>query len=79
MANAVEYGIGERGVVDDVVPGCDRELAGDQDRAASMAVLDDLHEIAPLTGGQAIGAPIIENEQVSFHKGSEQAAARQTR
>lgn len=70
---AVEYGIGECGFVDDVVPCGDRELAGDQDRASPMAVLDDLHEIAALSGVQAIGAPIIENEQVSFHKGSEQA------
>ena len=73
MANAVEYGIGERGFVDDVVPCGNRELAGDQDRASPMAVLNDLHQIAALSGVQTIGAPIIENEQVSFHKGSEQA------
>ena len=45
---AVEDGIGKRGLVDDVVPGRDRELAGDQDRASLVAVLDDFHEVAAL-------------------------------
>ena len=36
---AVEDGIGECGFVDDVVPCGNRELAGDQDRAAKAAEL----------------------------------------
>jgi len=71
--NAVEDGIGKRGLVVDVVPGCNRKLAGDQDRASSIAVLDDLHEVTALPGVQAIRPPIIENEQVRLHEGSEQA------
>jgi hypothetical protein len=29
------------------MPGWHRELAGDQDGAAAMAIFDDFHEIAP--------------------------------
>ena len=54
---AVEDGVGKRGFVDDVVPRRDRELAGDQDRASPMAVFDDFHEVATLTGGQAFRPP----------------------
>ena len=71
--NAVEDGIGKRGLVGDVVPGCNRKLAGDQDRASSIAVLDDLHEVTAPPGVLAIRPPIIENEQVRLHEGSEQA------
>ena len=72
-ANAVEDGIGERGLVGDVVPGCNRKLAGDRDRSSSTAVLDDFHEVTALPGVPAIGPPIIENEQVRSHPRSEQA------
>jgi hypothetical protein len=40
--------VGEGGFVDEVVPSFDRELAGDQRRAAAVAMIHDLHEIAPL-------------------------------
>lgn len=70
---AVEDGICECRFADDVVPCGDRQLAGDQDRAVVVPVLDDFHEVAALTGGQAIRAPVIEDEQVGLHQGSEQA------
>ena len=72
-ANAVEDGVGKRGFVDDVVPGRDRELAGDQDRASPMAVFDDFHQVATLTGGQAFRPPVVKNKQVGLCEGSEQA------
>ena len=37
-----------------------------------MAVFDDFHKITALTGGQAVGAPIVEDEKVRFHEGPEQ-------
>ena len=38
-----------------------------------MAVFDDFHEVATLTGGQAVRAPVVEDEQVGLHQRSEQA------
>jgi hypothetical protein len=52
---AIEDRICEGGLADKVVPGFDRELAGDQCRGAAMPILDDLHEIASLTAGEAVG------------------------
>jgi|GEM_PF-2232681 len=67
-ANAIENGIGKRGLVDDVVPGRDRKLAGDQDRAPAMAVLDDFHEVTALPGVQAVRAPVVQDEQAGLHE-----------
>ena len=72
-ANAVEDGIGKRGLVDDVVPSCNRKLAGDRDRSSSIAVLDDFHEVTALPGVQAFRPPVVKNKQVGLYEGSEQA------
>jgi hypothetical protein len=38
----VQDGIGQRRIADDLVPAIDRHLAGDDQRAGIVAVLDDL-------------------------------------
>ena len=43
-----EDGIAKRGVTDRIVPVIDRDLTGEQRRAAAGAILDDLEQIAPL-------------------------------
>ena len=58
---AVEDGVGERGVADDLVPLLDRNLAGDQNRRALVAILEDFEEIALLGLGELRQAPIIQN------------------
>ena len=50
----------------------DRELAGDQRRAAAVAILDDLHQIAPLVGGEPIGSPVVEDQQIDLDQRAEQ-------
>ena len=70
---AVEDGIGKGWFIDDVVPCSDRQLAGDQDRAVAVAVLDDFHQVAALAGGEAIRTPVVEDEQVRLDQGPEQA------
>ena len=42
---------------DHLVPGGGGKLAGDQRRARAVVVLDNLHQIAPLIGGEAFRAP----------------------
>jgi hypothetical protein len=56
----VEDGVGQRRVADDLVPVVDRQLAGDDQRAGAVAVLDDLQQIALLFGEQRFWAPIID-------------------
>src|SRR5712691_5816109 len=56
----------------DLVPGIDRQLAGDQRRAGAITVLDDLHEVAPLVGREPVWAPVIKDQQIGLGKRAEQ-------
>jgi hypothetical protein len=57
--DAIENGIGESWLADDVVPAADRQLAGEQGRGTAVAILDDLERRCPGTGvgGAERGAP----------------------
>ena len=70
--DAIQYRIAESGLADNLMPGCYGELAGDEDGAAAMAILDDFHEIAPLAGGEAVGSPIVEHEEIDLDQHPEQ-------
>jgi hypothetical protein len=61
---AIEDGVGDGGVGDDLVPVLDRYLAGDDGRSALVAIVDDFEEIATLLAGERGEAPIVEDEQV---------------
>jgi hypothetical protein len=62
--DAVEDGVSERRITDDLVPTIDRQLAGDDDRVSVISVLDDLKEIAALLGTELLRSPIIEDEEI---------------
>src|ERR1700720_2245991 len=62
--DAVQYGIAERGVGNDVVPLRERHLACDQERSLVVAVIDDLEEIATLFGSERLGSPIVDDDEV---------------
>jgi hypothetical protein len=55
--DAIEDGVGERRVADDLVPSVDRELPGNEDGACVVAVLDDLQEVAALVGVELLRPP----------------------
>ena len=69
----VEDGIGEGGLADDLVPGVDGQLAGDEDRAISVSVLDDLHQVAPLRCSEPVRPPVVEDQQIGADDLAEQA------
>ena len=50
MDEAVEDGIGERRVAEQVVPFLERELTGDQSRTGCVAVLEDFKQVATMVG-----------------------------
>ena len=54
------------------MPARDGELAGDEDGAAAVAILDDLHEIASLAGREAVGSPIVEDQEIDPDQHAEQ-------
>ena len=61
--DAIEDGVGEGWLADDLVPRLHRELTGDQRRAGAVAVLNDLHQVAPLAGSEPVRAPVVEDQQ----------------
>ena len=48
---AIQDGVGDRGIADVFMPVFDRELAGDDGGAGAVAVLDDLQEISSFRVG----------------------------
>src|ERR1700743_1976901 len=54
-------------------PLVERELAGDQGCAATMAVLDDFHQITPLVGGEPVRTPVVEDQEIGLDQRTEQA------
>jgi hypothetical protein len=61
--DAVEDGVGEGWNVDQVMPAVHGNLAGDDERAFVVAILDDFEQIARLIGGERFGSPVVQDEQ----------------
>jgi hypothetical protein len=60
--DAIEDGIGQGRIADDLVPMVDRHLAGDQDRARVVSILDDLQQVTALLRVQRLRSPIVEHQ-----------------
>ena len=76
LARQAMQGIAERGegwLVDDVMPGVDRELAGDQGCTCTVAVFDDFHKVVALRGGHALRPPVVQDQEIGLHELSEDA------
>ena len=43
----VQYGVAQGGIADDIVPMFDGDLAGDDGRGATVAIVEDLQKVAP--------------------------------
>ena len=71
---AVEDGVGDGGIGDDLVPVVDRHLAGDDGRTALMAVIDHFEEIATLIAGEGSKPPIVEYEKIDTRERLEEAS-----
>jgi len=69
---AVEDGVGQRGVADEIVPFVDGELAGGQCRAGAVPVFEDLQPVAALFGGQLGQSPVIQDQDLGLGEGGEQ-------
>ncbi len=71
--DAVEDGIGEGGLIDDLTPRADRELTGDQGRGVGVAVLEDLQQVAALIRAEPVRTPVVEDQGVGPGEGAEEA------
>ena len=62
--NAVEDGVGVGRVANDLVPFVDQNLAGQDGRAAAIALFEDLIEVATGPGVERFQAPIVEDQEL---------------
>jgi hypothetical protein len=62
---AIENGVGDRGVPNGSMPGIHGELTCDDGGCAAVAVLEDFEQIAAFCGGEHRQSPIIQNQKLS--------------
>ena len=62
---AVEDGVTEGGITDDIMPVFDGQLAGDEGRATTVAVLEDLEKISALGVVEVDHSEVVESEELS--------------
>ena len=63
MNDAVEDRVGKGGNADQIMPAVHGNLAGDDERAFVVAILDDFEQIARLIGRERFGSPVVQDEQ----------------
>ena len=61
--DTIEDRVAEGGIADNLVPASDWDLAGDQQGAAAVAVIDDLQQISALLGVEWLRSPVVDDEQ----------------
>ena len=74
MNKAIQDGVAEGGVADNVVPMFDGDLASDDGRGATVAIIKDLQQVAPFGLVENRKAPVIEDQQLNAAEGFEQTA-----
>jgi hypothetical protein len=71
---AIQDCVTEGGIADDLVPVVHRDLACDDNRCATMAIIEDLEEVAPFGRIENRQAPIIEDKKLNVPERFEQPA-----
>ena len=61
VEEAVEDGVAEGGISDDVVPVFDGDLAGEQGAAPCVAVVEDLEQVVAALTGERSESPVVED------------------
>ena len=70
---AVQDGVGVVSVANDLMPGGQRELGGDDRRPAAVSLLKDFEQIVTGAGVEGFEAEVVENEQISAADGFDEA------
>ena len=74
MNEAVQDGVAEGWVADNVVPMFNRDLAGDDGRGATVAIIEDLKKVTPFGRTENRKAPVVEDQELNPADGFEHAA-----
>ena len=71
MDEAVEDGVTEGGIADDIMPVFDGQLAGDEGGATTVAVVEDFEEITALDVVEGHHTEVVESEEMSTEQAVE--------
>ena len=66
MKEPVADGVGERGLVDGLMPFLGRQLTGDDDRTCGVAIFDDFEEVLAFVVGGRGQEEVVEDEELDF-------------
>lgn len=66
LNEGVENDASHRRLAEVVMPGFDRQLAGDNSGSQLVVIFEDFVQITATGGGHGAKAPIVESEQVGF-------------
>lgn len=61
---AIEDRVGDGRISDDLIPALDGHLAGDDDRAPLVSILDDLEEVTALFVIELFWPPVVQDKQI---------------
>jgi hypothetical protein len=70
---AVQDGVGVSGVANDLMPGRQGELGGDDRRPAAVSLLENFEQIVTGAGVEGFEAEVVENEQIGAADGFDEA------
>jgi hypothetical protein len=76
MDDAVENGIGQRGIAQVFMPAIDRQLTRDDRRSVAVPVVENLEEVLSLCVLEPDEAPIIKNQDVDARKAGQHGRVR---
>jgi hypothetical protein len=62
--DAIEDGVGQGRIADQIMPSIDRDLAGDQRGTSAVPFLGDLQEVAALFRTERFQPPIVQDQQL---------------
>ena len=69
----VQDGVGVSRVADDLMPGGQRELGGDDRRSAPVSFLEDFEEVVTGAGVEGLEAEVVEDEEIGSTQGLDEA------
>jgi hypothetical protein len=70
---AVQDGVGVSGVANDLMPGGQGELGGDDRRPTAVSLLENFEQIVTGAGVEGFEAEVVENEQIGAAEGFDEA------
>ena len=73
VRKAVQNGVGVSGIANDLMPGRQGELGGDDRRPAAVSLLEDFEQVMTGAGVEGLEAEIVENEKVGSAEGLDES------